>query len=154
LEELEAVSPSRKDKEWRGYSVTDTPNVKRDQLAYFALSVFWRAAVHCWPTADGKGKTNKLELGAVNTEALRRFLRGEGPMPSTMALFFVVLTDRLSQATLYFPTAIEQEGLSLGIRVLRVRVYVHSHSWQTFGLSKYRRLSNKITRPMDMGSRR
>jgi hypothetical protein len=104
LEELQAIPPSRIDREWRGYKASDSPRVKREQLAYFALSVFWRAAVHSWPEANGRGRTRKLELGATNTEALRRFLLGEVPFPSSMALFFVVLTDRLSQGSFYLPT--------------------------------------------------
>jgi len=104
LEELEAITPSRSDKEFRGYKVADTTNIKRDELAYFALSVFWRAAVHRWPEANGSGRTDRIVLGAENVESLRRFLLGEQPVPSTMALFFVVLTDKLSQGSMYAPS--------------------------------------------------
>jgi hypothetical protein len=114
LEELEATPPSYANREWRGYKATDSPHIKRDQLAYFALSVFWRAAVHQWPAVNGKEKTNKLLLGGANTEALRRFLLGEGPMPSTMTLFFVVLTDRLSQSSFYLPTISSKKDFRWG----------------------------------------
>lgn len=103
LEELESITPALTKKEWRGYKAADTPQIKRDDLAYFALSVFWRAAIHSWPDANGTGRKDILSLGGENTEGLRRFLMGEGPMPSTMVLFFVVLTDRLSQASFYTP---------------------------------------------------
>ncbi len=103
LEELEAITPTRTNKEWRGYNAADTPQIKRDELAYFGLSVFWRAAIHSWPVANGSGRTNKLSLGEENTESLRRFLRGEAPRPSAMALFFIVLTDKLSQTSFYTP---------------------------------------------------
>jgi hypothetical protein len=114
LEELEAITPSRTDREWRGYKAADSPHIKRDQLTYFALSVFWRAAVHRWPEANGKEKTKRLDLGTANTEALRQFLLGQGPMPSTMALFFVVLTDRLSQGSFYLPTITSKKDFRWG----------------------------------------
>jgi hypothetical protein len=114
LEELEAITPFWTDKEWRAYRAADTPNIKRDQLAYFALSVFWRAAIHRWPEPNGMGRTNRINLGAKNIESLRRFLLGEQPVPSTMALFFVVLTDKLSQGSMYLPTQSSKKGFCWG----------------------------------------
>src|SRR6266550_495326 len=110
LEELQVITPSRTMKEWRGYNQADTPEIKRDELAYFALSVFWRAAIHRWPDTDGNKRKDRISLGTENTESLRRFLRGEGPVPSTMALFFVVLTDRLSQGSFYTPSLSHKKG--------------------------------------------
>jgi len=104
LEELEAIKPSFEKLEWRGYNIADTPNVKREPLAYFALSVFWRASVHTWPSAEKNGKPIRIDLGKENSEALRRFLLGGSPSPSTMRLFFVVCTDRLSGGSFYLPT--------------------------------------------------
>jgi hypothetical protein len=114
LEELEAITPTRRDKESRGYSAVNSPLIKRDQLAYFALSVFWRAAVHRWPEAEGNGRTEKIGLGAENTETLRQFLVGEQPLPLTMSLFLVVLTDELSQATVYLPPPTSKKNFCWG----------------------------------------
>jgi hypothetical protein len=114
LEELEASKPSYSQKEWRGYSNADTPQIKRDELAYFALSVFWRAAAHRWPETNGKGFLNGITLGKDNTEALRLFLLGEGPVPATMSLFFVVLTDHLSQGSFYLPTMTSRQNFCWG----------------------------------------
>src|SRR6266850_5430023 len=75
LEELQVITPSRTMKEWRGYNQADTPEIKRDELAYFALSVFWRAAIHRWPDTDGNKRKDRINLGTENTESLRRFLR-------------------------------------------------------------------------------
>lgn len=112
LEELEAVKPSFEKLDWRGYNVADTPGIKRDDLAYFALSVFWRASVHTWPSAEKGGKAVRINLGRENNEALRLFLLNEGPIPSAMTLFFVVCTDRLSQGSFYMPTLSHKKDFS------------------------------------------
>ncbi len=96
LEELESVKPSREKGEWRCYSQRDTPGINRDDLTYFALSVFWRASVHVWPV--------HIELGPQNNEIVRRFLLDEVQIPETLTLFFVVCTDRFSKASCYLPT--------------------------------------------------
>jgi len=104
LEELEASKPSFSEHEWRGYNAADTPHTKRDELAYFAFSVFWRASTHAWPSADGKSELPGIDLGIENNEEMRWYLRGEFPVPTTMALSLFVLTHRLSQNTLHLPT--------------------------------------------------
>jgi len=104
LENLESIKPSFEQKEWRAYYQRDTPGIDRDALKYFALSVFWRASVHTWRSAERGGKPVHIELGAQNNEALRRYLLDEGPVPTTMTLFFVVCTDQFSQGSFYLPT--------------------------------------------------
>jgi hypothetical protein len=103
-DELEAIKPSYANKEWRGYKKSDTPNIKREPLAYFGLSMFWRASVHSWPLEDGTRRSARLNLGKENNEALRKYLLGESPVPPKLSIFFVVLTDRLSQGSFYMPT--------------------------------------------------
>jgi hypothetical protein len=103
LEELESAPPSLVNSEWRGFAVVTTPGIKRDHLAYFALSVFWRASVHRWPSLSTRGRAPGIELGSENNEALRRYLLGESVVPSTMSLFFVVLTDALSRSAMNLP---------------------------------------------------
>jgi hypothetical protein len=114
LEELEAIKPSSAGRDWRAYKAEDSPSIERDQLGYFGFSVFWRSAVHRWPQASGRERTNKINLGAENTEALRRLLVGERAVPSNMALVFVVLTDKLSHATLYMPTSSSKKDFCWG----------------------------------------
>jgi hypothetical protein len=104
LEELQASRASYSSLEWVGYNVSDTPRIKRDQLAYFALSVFWRASVHTWPSTTREGKATRIYLGRENNEELRRYLLGQRGLPSTVSLFFVVLTDTLSQSSFYMPS--------------------------------------------------
>jgi hypothetical protein len=104
LEELETAQPSFSKPEWRGYKAADSPGIKREQLAYFAFSIFWRASAHIWPSTDGKSKLRGIDLGKDNNEHWRRYLYGNSAGPPAMMLFFVVLTDRLSQGTFYLPS--------------------------------------------------
>jgi hypothetical protein len=113
---LETLLPttSNSGKEWLRSTHTDSPGVRRDHLAYFGLSVFWRAAVHHWPGADRPGRTVKIELGEKNTEILRRFLMGEGVVPATMNLMLFVLTDKLSQGVIYLPSQSSKQNFRWG----------------------------------------
>jgi hypothetical protein len=110
LEELESVKPSFAQKEWRAYNQRDTPGIDRDALTYFALSVFWRASVHTWRSADKGGEPVRIDLGDQNNEVLRRYLLDEGPIPTTMTLFFVVCTDRFSKGSFYLPSLSNKVG--------------------------------------------
>ena len=101
-------------KEFRWSELGNSPEVKRDHLVYFAVSVFWRAAVHRWPDPEDPTRTIKIELGAENTELLRRFLLGEAALPLTVNVSFYVLTDRLSQATIYLPGRTSKVGFRWG----------------------------------------
>jgi hypothetical protein len=56
LAALSAVSPSKASGGFAWYHRSVTPGIDRETLAYFALSVFWRASVHVWHgTADTTG---------------------------------------------------------------------------------------------------
>lgn len=61
-------------KDWIHYTVTDTPDIDRDKLAYFALSVLWRASVHIWEQESGKPVS--IDLGKKYNEQVRRYLLG------------------------------------------------------------------------------
>jgi hypothetical protein len=108
-EELEAVKPSFDKLDFRGYSIEDSPNIRRDDLAYFALSVFWRASVHEWPPLTDGGTPVKIELGKLNNEVLRRYLMEETSIPSNLSMFFVACTDKISQSVFYMPKLISRE---------------------------------------------
>lgn len=55
------------------YKIDAIAEIDLNKVAYFALSIFWRVAVHKWRI--GKREVN-IRLGTY-TEALRGFLRGE-----------------------------------------------------------------------------
>lgn len=52
--------------------------IDSDALVYFALSVFWRAAIHQWKSVDGN--TEPIKLGPFE-DGIRSFLLG-GPFPA------------------------------------------------------------------------
>jgi hypothetical protein len=72
-----------------------------DQLAYFALSVFWRAGCHQWPSTLTVKKTYSIDLGPY-LEPIREFLFGGG-FPNGMSLMITAATDVLSQGYVYAP---------------------------------------------------
>jgi hypothetical protein len=74
-----------------------TPGVNCDQLAYFAASVFWRAAAHTW--AVDKEHRLKLSLGPYEDE-LRLFLLDRSEFPRDAVLLVgVAQTARLENFT-------------------------------------------------------
>ena len=74
-----------------------TPDIDRDALAYFALSIFWRASIHVW---DRKKKDPIIDLGPYN-EGVRKYLLGETSFPDNVSLFMVVCDDPESQDVFY-----------------------------------------------------
>lgn len=76
---------------YRGASV---PTLKPEQLTYFALSVFWRAAVHTWKCGL---RLTGIDLGPY-LESLRLFLLDLAPFPQSMALVV-----RISSLTEWVP---------------------------------------------------
>lgn len=81
--------------------------VRVDQLAYFALSVFWRASVHAWPGPHG-GQIS-TSIGTWETAA-RRYLAGEADFPPDAALVVTVGTDEFCQRQVMTPFEFEHNG--------------------------------------------
>jgi hypothetical protein len=101
LDVLQAVPATVKRADWDTYSAKDTPAIDRDKLAYFAISVFWRASIHTWELESGEKV--KIELGAKYNEELRNYLRGATPVPRNVSLQVVVCSDQLNRATFFAP---------------------------------------------------
>lgn len=64
------------------YMVADNPEIKADNLAHFAMGVFWKAAVHSWREGD---RSTKIELGPY-ADPFRRWLLGEDQFPKNVCL--------------------------------------------------------------------
>jgi hypothetical protein len=73
-----------------------------DKVAYFVLSLFWRASVHSWATI-GAQRTS-IGLG-VHEEPIRKFLLGKGPFPADIAVVVHACSDRASKGLIFSPTA-------------------------------------------------
>jgi hypothetical protein len=82
-----------------GYSVIDSPAIDRNKLAYFAASVFWRAAVHTWRNDDGTTFRNRL---GKYEEPFRQYLLGAA-FPENAVLTVFACSDRNSQETFFMP---------------------------------------------------
>ena len=65
LDTLQATAPTWGGPEFVGYELAATPDLDREKLGYFALSVFWRASVHIWRERGEEPVT--LELGKSTT---------------------------------------------------------------------------------------
>jgi hypothetical protein len=101
LERLNKAATRTVGKDWTHYSATDTPDIDREKIAYFALSVLWRASVHTWKQESGK--TVKIEIGTKYNEQIRRYLLGETPIPPNAFLTVVACTDLNSQGSFFVP---------------------------------------------------
>lgn len=97
---LQTIRPSSVTPVFTHYDLTDLPEIDRGQLAYYALSIFWRASIHIWDKAD-RTKT-AIDLGGYN-EVLRKYLLGQSEFPIDVLLMLVVCTDPLSQNSFYMP---------------------------------------------------
>jgi hypothetical protein len=87
---------------WLQYSVQDTPTVDRAKLAYFGISVFWRASIVAWQDAFG-GSEVRINLGDKYNEEVRRYLLGEASMPTYAFLTVYVCSDADSATTSFAP---------------------------------------------------
>jgi hypothetical protein len=85
------------------------PGVDRDKLAYFGVSVFWRAAVHRWhlPSAD----PGPIQLGPYEAP-IRRYLLGETNFPKDVVLLVSVAhsTEEMKNKFVTSPWCFKREG--------------------------------------------
>ena len=79
-------------------------SVDTGKLAYFALSVIWRAAIHEWDLPFD-GKTTLLNLGAVE-EPIRKYLLGTAGFPSEVVVVATACTDSLSIQSFFIPSRV------------------------------------------------
>ena len=101
LEILRGATPTNIEGSFNRYDIVAVPNVNRVKLAYFALSVFWRAAVHVWKKPEPA--LEPIDLG-LYTESLRKYLLGQTGFPPNVVLFFIVCTDLASQDSFHVPS--------------------------------------------------
>lgn len=100
LAALSAVSPSKASGGFAWYHRSVTPGIDREKLAYFALSVFWRASVHVWHNPEKMDPP--IRLGSFE-EPIRKYLLGETGFPDEIVLMLFVCTDSFSQNVFYEP---------------------------------------------------
>jgi hypothetical protein len=101
LDALRGATPCWGGPEFAGYDLQALPGVDREQLGYFAASVFWRASVHIWREPGEKPVT--IDLGAYN-EPFRKYLLGLDKFPANVAMLIIVCTDTISHESFYTPS--------------------------------------------------
>jgi hypothetical protein len=79
-----------------------------DKFAYFALSVIWRLGAARWEMQDGT-LTREVNLGEFQAR-MRRFLLGEIPFPSDMAVIVIVCSDLESRKWVFHPAGFVEGG--------------------------------------------
>ncbi len=97
------------------YATTKT-EIDTRTMAYFALSVFWRAAVHRWTTLGSQGTS--FELPSEEMEPVRKFLLGELGFPARAHIVMTVCLDEISQGHVLSPYGLENEAKSISHMLL------------------------------------
>jgi hypothetical protein len=92
-EALERCGALAKTSDGMSYATASSPDIDADKLDFFAISVFWRAALESWPAVFGHVPT-RLELGEYE-ESLRLFLVDLAPFPrhAVLTVFVTYSTD-------------------------------------------------------------
>lgn len=124
---LKRAGPFAADEGFELFSGVSIAAIDTDALAYFALSVFWRAAIHQWKSIDGN--MEPLNLGTFEEE-IRRFLLG-GPFPMDVVVTVSVWPTSRVLPVAYTP----REGEAQDFRVfnfmipgIEFRLYIGSLS--------------------------
>lgn len=95
-----------------------------EQLAYFALSVFWRASVYRWRGPHGGTIWNSL---GAHEEPIRRYLLGETRFPADVIVSVTACSDYGSQGGFYTPCEVrghEVTGFGMLARGIHFRLFV------------------------------
>ncbi|HEY6252463.1 MAG TPA: hypothetical protein VI685_21110 [Candidatus Angelobacter sp.] len=81
--------------------------IDTEKLAYYALSMFWRGAVHVWKTLNRQ--TTSVNMNAEDQEAIRKYLHEESGWPPGIVLQVTVCTDLFSQDNVLAPVDWEND---------------------------------------------
>ncbi len=83
------------------YYARDNPEIDTNKLIHFALGIFWKASVHSWT----RNKTDPMIDLGNQSEAVRKWLRGEGTLPRDMSLHISLSKPDRAQIILLGPSA-------------------------------------------------
>jgi hypothetical protein len=82
------------------FAGADNSEIDVPKLIHFAIGVYFKAAVHSWQ----KDETEPwLKLEPADVEALRRYVQGEAPLPSHIALEVTVDSSPIVWPAFRFP---------------------------------------------------
>ena len=105
LERLKLAIPVQSSREFQfdAFSCRQT-GINSDQLAYFVLSVLWRASVKTWTFL---GQTIRVSLARYE-EPVRKYLLGETGFPAETVVHVTVCMDFGSQSSFYVPCEVPE----------------------------------------------
>jgi hypothetical protein len=103
---LDAAAPLSENPDIRVYRTADITACRTEQLVYFAMSVFWRAAVHRWRI---EGSVTSISLGPYE-EKFRQLLLDRAGFPEGVALSVRVTTREELLKTAYSPNSGNYQG--------------------------------------------
>ena len=81
--------------------------IDTEKLAFYALSMFWRGAVHAWKTINQQ--TTSIRLHPEDEEAIHKYLLGKIKWPPGIVLQMTVCTDSISQNNVLAPVEWEND---------------------------------------------
>jgi len=133
LDMLNNIPAQQSGKNFAAFSASGTPDIDREKIAYFAISVFWRASVHTWEQESGE--LVSIDLGKKYNEEIRRYLLGETAIPQNAALTVAVCTDDESQKSFFVPSEnqkVKDRSVGFGARGLffMLRMSKTNAPWQ------------------------
>lgn len=102
-ETLRKATPIRSVPGLTTYAAGRIPEIDVDKLEYFAVSVFWRAAIHDWTPPHGE-KYERLQLGPYK-EQLRQYLLGIAPFPPNVMTTISVYEENDFVRSMFPPSA-------------------------------------------------
>jgi len=106
---LRPAQPLSEDDELVLYEGRAIDGLRRDQLGYFGLSIFWRSAAHRWPMTLRKSRPPQIELGPFE-EAIRSFLVGATEFPQDVALIVTLRPFDTQNLLATLPALARREG--------------------------------------------
>lgn len=92
-----------------------------EKIAYFGLSILWRAAARPWRMFDNS--TTSIAVDASYLESIRRYLVGETPFPLNVAVIATVATDFVSQNICMVPNRIPENTMHVAYGLLTKGLY-------------------------------
>jgi hypothetical protein len=102
LSKATPIKEQSSDKYYKGDSVQ---GISLDKLAYFAVSVFWRAGAYQWNFMD---QTHQLSLGPYEN-ALRLYLLDQASFPNRAALHILVSPTQEHRDGVLFPSTYREK---------------------------------------------
>lgn len=92
------------------YDSRRLPEIDREALYYFALSIVWRSYV--WDWSSIRQEVKRTPLGEKYAEIFRQFLLG-GERPKNTYLYALVYTDSVAVRHLSLPTPTKEAGYTV-----------------------------------------